>query len=91
MKKVILSVVAIAVLMATGCKSETKKEASETTTVVSKEIEMTNHSFGVRGNCGMCKSTIEKAASVLKVYQRPIGTEKKRKLMSLLTVPKPMP
>ena len=63
MKKVILSVVAIAALGLTSCKNETKKVEETTTTEVSKEIAMTNLSFGVRGNCGMCKSTIEKAAN----------------------------
>lgn len=80
MKKVILSVVAIAVLMATGCKSETKKEASETTTVVSKEIKMTNHSFGVRGNCGMCKNTIEKAAYSIEGVSKANWDREKKKI-----------
>ncbi|MFC0604923.1 heavy-metal-associated domain-containing protein [Winogradskyella pulchriflava] len=63
MKKVILSVVAIAALGLTSCKNETKKVEETTKTEVSKEIAMTDLSFGVRGNCGMCKSTIEKAAN----------------------------
>ncbi|MEM5563914.1 heavy-metal-associated domain-containing protein [Psychroserpens sp. AS72] len=63
MKKVILSVVAIAALGLTSCKNETKKVEDTTKTEVSKEIAMTDLSFGVRGNCGMCKSTIEKAAN----------------------------
>jgi len=63
MKKVILSVVAIAALGLTSCKNETKKVEDTTTSEVSKEIAMTDLSFGVRGNCGMCKSTIEKAAN----------------------------
>jgi len=63
MKKVILSVVAIAALGLTSCKNETKKVEDTTATEVSKEIAMTDLSFGVRGNCGMCKSTIEKAAN----------------------------
>ncbi|MFD1613724.1 heavy-metal-associated domain-containing protein [Gelatiniphilus marinus] len=63
MKKVILSVVAIAALGLTSCKNETKKVEDTTTTEVSKEIAMIDLSFGVRGNCGMCKSTIEKAAN----------------------------
>lgn len=63
MKKVILSVAVIAALGLTSCKNETKKETETTTTAMSKEIAMTDLSFGVRGNCGMCKSTIEKAAN----------------------------
>jgi len=63
MKKVILSVAVIVAMGLTSCKNETKKVEETTTTEVSKEIAMTNLSFGVRGNCGMCKNTIEKAAN----------------------------
>ena len=63
MKKVILSLAVIATLGLTSCKNETKQEAQTVTPELSKEIAMTNISFGVRGNCGMCKSTIEKAAN----------------------------
>ena len=62
-KKVILSVAVIVAMGLTSCKNETKKVEETTTTEVSKEIAMTDLSFGVRGNCGMCKSTIEKAAN----------------------------
>lgn len=63
MKKVILSVAVIAALGLTSCKNETKKETEITTTEMSKDMAMTDLSFGVRGNCGMCKNTIEKAAN----------------------------
>ncbi|MBT8324420.1 MAG: heavy-metal-associated domain-containing protein [Winogradskyella sp.] len=63
MKKVILSVAVIAAMGLTSCNSQTKKESKTTTTEVSKDITMTELSFGVRGNCGMCKKTIEKAAN----------------------------
>lgn len=62
-KKVILSVAVIAALGLTNCKNETKKETETTTTEMSKDMAMTDLSFGVRGNCGMCKNTIEKAAN----------------------------
>lgn len=62
-KKVILSVAVIVAMGLTSCKNETKKVEETTTTEVSKEIAMTDLSFGVRGNCGMCKNTIEKAAN----------------------------
>ena len=65
MKKVILSVAVIAALGFTSCKNETKKETETTTTEVSKDIAMTDLSFGVRGNCGMCKTTIEKAVNAV--------------------------
>ncbi|MCD2259571.1 heavy-metal-associated domain-containing protein [Psychroserpens luteolus] len=63
MKKVILSAAVVVALGLTSCKNETKKETESSTTEMSKEMVMTNLSFGVRGNCGMCKSTIEKAAN----------------------------
>ena len=63
MKKVILSVAVIAALSLTSCKNETKKETETTTTEMSKDMAMTDLSFGVRGNCGMCKDTIEEAAN----------------------------
>ncbi|WP_299096337.1 heavy-metal-associated domain-containing protein [uncultured Winogradskyella sp.] len=63
MKKVILSLAVIVAMGLTSCKNETKKVEETTTTEVSKEIAMTDLSFGVRGNCGMCKTTIEKAAN----------------------------
>ena len=63
MKKVILSVAVIAALGLTSCKNETKKETETTTTEMSKDMAMTDLSFGVRGNCGMFKNTIEKAAN----------------------------
>ena len=49
-------------LISFSCKNETKQEKDSTTTELSKDIAMTELSFGVRGNCGMCKKTIEKAA-----------------------------
>ncbi len=61
MKKVIFSVAVVAVMVFTGCKSE-KKETTKTEKVESK-IAVTEASFGVRGNCGMCKKTIETAAN----------------------------
>lgn len=64
MKKVILSIVVIVTMGLTSCKNETKNETA-TTTEMSKEIAITDLSFGVRGNCGMCKKTIEKAANTV--------------------------
>ncbi|QOD60915.1 heavy-metal-associated domain-containing protein [Polaribacter haliotis] len=61
MKKVILSLVIITATVFTSCKNEGKKETNTNNTEVSKEMATTDISFGVRGNCGMCKSTIEKA------------------------------
>ena len=64
MKKVILSIAALALIGMTSCKNQTeeKQETTEATEEV-KEIAMAETTFGVRGNCGMCKKTIEKAAT----------------------------
>ena len=60
-KKVILSAAIIAGMVFTSCKNENKKETETiNATEVTKETAMTDLSFGVRGNCGMCKKTIEK-------------------------------
>lgn len=65
MKRVILSMAVVAAMIFTSCKNETKQaeDVADTTTVASEEIAMTDATFGVRGNCGMCKSTIETAAN----------------------------
>ncbi len=63
MRKVILSAALIATISLTSCKNQTKTTTETATTEVSKEMAMIDISFGVRGNCGMCKSTIEKAAN----------------------------
>ena len=63
MKKVILSLAVIAAITLASCKNETKKEAETTNSEVSQDLAMTQISFGVRGNCGMCKKTIEKAVN----------------------------
>ncbi|WP_452229975.1 MULTISPECIES: heavy-metal-associated domain-containing protein [unclassified Lacinutrix] len=65
MKKIVLSLAVIATMGLTSCKNETKQETETATTEVSKEMAMADISFGVRGNCGMCKSTIEKAANAV--------------------------
>lgn len=58
MKKVILSVAVIAT-MGFSSVAFTGSEANEVITI---KVNETAISFGVRGNCGMCKKTIEKAA-----------------------------
>jgi mercuric ion binding protein len=63
MKNVILSIAVIASAAFISCKSEAKKEIKKVPTEVVKAIAAIDISFGVRGNCGMCKSTIEKAAN----------------------------
>ena len=60
MKKVILSIAVIVAMGFTSCKNDNKPK-EETTTEVATKVATTDISFGVRGNCGMCKKTIEKA------------------------------
>lgn len=62
MRKVIFSVAVITAICLTSCNSQTKKETKSIIAENSIDITMTEVSFGVRGNCGMCKNTIEKAA-----------------------------
>ncbi len=63
MKKAILSLAVIAAIGFTSCKNEAKKDTETVNQEMSHEMAMTEMSFGVRGNCGMCKNTIEKAAN----------------------------
>ncbi|NQY28615.1 MAG: cation transporter, partial [Flavobacteriaceae bacterium] len=68
MKKIILSVALLTILGLISCKEQTEKNKEtkqEIKTEVAKEIAMTDLSFGVRGNCGMCKATIEKAVNAV--------------------------
>ena len=66
MKKLFLITATIIVLGLLSCKNETKQESnSVVNTAEVKEVAMASISFGVRGNCGMCKKTIEKAVNSL--------------------------
>ena len=48
-----------------GCKEQVViKKAPTTNSVVSTEMQ-SDYSIGVKGNCGMCKTTIEKAVKKL--------------------------
>ena len=64
MRKVVYSAVLMtAILM--GCATEKKESKTTTPTTTVSKIAGTTMSFGVRGNCGMCKKTIETAANAL--------------------------
>ncbi|MDG2194770.1 MAG: cation transporter [Polaribacter sp.] len=81
MKKVILSVAVIAAIGFTSCKTATK-EAPKTT--VEKEattaVAVSTATFGVRGNCGMCKTTIEKAANSIEGVTEATWDKDKKKM-----------
>ena len=64
MKKIIFSFIFLVAISCTSCTGKSKNNTT-TTTANSKEVAMKDISFGVRGNCGMCKTTIEKAANSL--------------------------
>lgn len=80
MKKVILILAVIAAMSLTSCDNQTKKEAETTKTEASKEMAITNLSFGVRGNCGMCKKTIEKAAKSVEGVESAIWDVDQKKI-----------
>jgi len=62
MKKLIFAISIFATIGLSTSYSQTHKE-----TMNSEQASISISTFGVRGNCGMCKSTIEKAAnSVIK-------------------------
>lgn len=62
MKKVLLSIMVILAIAITSCKNETKEK---TEAAIPEGVELSVVHFGVRGNCGMCKATIEKAVKSL--------------------------
>lgn len=66
MKKSILALAVIAALGFTSCNETTKEKETTAENVAFKAGEgMATATFGVRGNCGMCKATIEKAANAV--------------------------
>ncbi|MGK0414404.1 MAG: mercuric ion binding protein [Polaribacter sp.] len=83
MKKVILSVAIIATMGLTSCKNETKPKETVTTeaaTKVAVKVAMTDLSFGVRGNCGMCKTTIEEAVTKVEGISKANWDKDKKKI-----------
>ena len=78
-KKVILSLAVIAAIGFTSFKTNAQKENVRETTHITQETPKTAVTFGVRGNCGMCKKTIEKAANnVVGVTSANWNVEKKK-------------
>lgn len=62
MKKSILYLLFTLAIGFISCNKEIKKDTT-TPKQISNELAELEISFGVRGNCGMCKNTIEKAAN----------------------------
>ena len=79
MKKVILSIVMLVAISFASCKTE-KKEATKVTEGVKTEIAVTSTTFGVRGNCGMCKATIEKAVNAVDGVTKADWNKDKKKI-----------
>ena len=60
-----LALAIVAAVAVTSCKDAQKDSASSNKEAIEevKTLASNEASFGVRGNCNMCKKTIEKAAS----------------------------
>ena len=78
MKKIILSLAIIAAIGFTACKND-GKQITDTTEIPGK-IAKADTTFGVRGNCGMCKSTIEKAANAVDGVSNAIWNVEEKKI-----------
>jgi len=84
MKKSILYLLFTVAIGFISCNKEIKKDTT-TPTEISNELAELEISFGVRGNCGMCKSTIEDAAnSVEGVAKADWDVDQKKIKISLL-------
>ena len=84
MKKSILYLLFTVAIGFISCNKEIKKDTT-TPTEISNELAELEISFGVIGNCGMCKSTIEDAAnSVEGVAKADWDVDQKKIKISLL-------
>ncbi len=79
MKKIILSVAILAAIGFTSCDSKQKEKATKSVEKT-EQIAINNTSFGVRGNCGMCKSTIEKAANSVDGVSKAVWNRDQKKI-----------
>ena len=86
MKKIILSLAIIATVSFTSCKNDAKQKSE--TTEISNKIAKVNLSFGVRGNCAMCKKTIETAANAVDGVSNAIWNVDEKKIDIALENPK---
>ncbi len=68
-------------LLALSCKGEDKNNnESALQTKEVKQLANVNISFGVRGNCGMCKKTIEKAVNAVDGVTKAVWDVDKKKI-----------
>ncbi len=80
MKKVILSAVLIMLVGLFSCKNEGKKDSTTAQNTEVKDMSLVSLSFGVRGNCNMCKKTIEKAVNAVDGVSKVIWDVDKKKI-----------
>ncbi len=81
MNKIILSIAMGVVITLASCKSESKKEnETKAPTEEVKSMAANEAIFGVRGNCAMCKKTIEKAANGVSGVSKAIWDVDKKKI-----------
>lgn len=64
----------IVIISFLSCKNDAK------TVTDGKDIAMTEATFGVRGNCGMCESTIEKAVNAVDGISKADWDKDKKKI-----------
>lgn len=67
--------------LAMSCKGEVKNNGdSAIKTEDAKQLANVDISFGVRGNCGMCKKTIEKAVNAVDGVTKAVWDVDKKKI-----------
>lgn len=71
-EKIILSIAITLMMIVNGYSQDSKSSTS-------KEVLQTT-SFGVRGNCGMCKATIEKAANSVEGVSSAVWDKENKKI-----------
>ena len=76
MKKLIFAIAIFATIGLSTSYSQTHKE-----TMNSEQASISMSTFGVRGNCGMCKSTIEKAANSVSGVSKANWNKDKKMMM----------
>jgi len=62
MKHLFLSLALIAIVGFSACKNQTEEKSDSSEMVEDQIMQTVEVTFGVRGNCGMCKKNIETAA-----------------------------